>query len=113
MATRALRLIPASAAGWWSVGAATIMPVLFFIGSSLTNTLYQSVPSGDTILADIAARPALALSMLAGMLAGILALLAGFVAIFRDKEHAILVYLSSAVGVMTALFLVGEILFPH
>ncbi|MHA1288600.1 MAG: hypothetical protein ACTSPB_14440, partial [Candidatus Thorarchaeota archaeon] len=50
--------------GKWSVGFILAMFVLFVIGSSLTNTLYESVPAGGTIFADIISRPALAISML-------------------------------------------------
>ena len=113
MATTSGRLLPTTVSGWWSVGAAIVMPVLFVIGSSFRNTLYATVPSGETILADIAARPALALTMLAGMGAGLLALLAGLVSILRDKERSVLVYVSSAVGALLALYLVAELLFPH
>ena len=113
MAKSSLRIMPATTAGNWSVGAAIVMPLLFILGGSFTNSLYSSVPAGDTILADIAARPALALMMLAGMGAGILALIAGIVAIIRQKERAVLVYISSLIGVLLMLFLAGEILFPH
>lgn len=89
------------------------MPLLFVLGTSFTNSLYSSVPAGDTILADITARPALALTMLAGMGAGIMALIAGLIAIIRQNERAVLVYISSAIGALLVLFLVGEILFPH
>lgn len=113
MAAISWSILPATTAGRWSVGAAIVMPLLFMIGGSLANSMYGSVPAGDTILADISARPALALTMLAGMGAGILALIAGLVAIMRDKERAVLVYLASALGTLLVLFLAGEILFPH
>jgi hypothetical protein len=106
-------LIPKSQLGKWSLGLIIAMPLLLIIGSSLTNSIYESVPSGDTILADIAARPALALTMLAGMLAGILALITGIFAIARSKERAVLVYISSFMGALLLIFLSGEILFPH
>jgi hypothetical protein len=89
------------------------MFLLFFLGSSLTNSLYAAVPAGDTILADISSRPALALSMLAGMLTGILAFVTGLLAITRQKERSLLVYASSLVGASLLFFLAGEILFPH
>jgi hypothetical protein len=64
-------------------------------------------------LADIAARPALALTMLIGMVAGISAFIVGLLTIIRQKENAILVYISTAVGALLLLFLIGEIVFPH
>jgi hypothetical protein len=113
MAKNSWRIVPATTAGKWSVGAAIVMPCLFVIGASFTNSLYSAVPAGDTIAADIAARPALALTMLAGMGAGIVALVAGLVALIRQKERAVLVFISSSIGALLVLFLAGELLFPH
>ena len=98
--------------GRWSVGLIVAMPILFIIGTSFTNSLYKSVPAGDTILADIAVRPVLALSMLAGMVAGTSAFITGLLAIIK-KENALLVYISGIIGALLLLFLAGEILSPH
>ena len=62
---------------------------------------------------DIAARPALALTMLAGMLAGISAFITGLLAILRQKDNALLVYVSTVFGALLILFLMGEITSPH
>jgi Na+/melibiose symporter-like transporter len=113
MTKQPLKIIPKSALGKWSLGLIIAMPVLFTIGTSFTNSLYVSVPSGNTILADIAARPALALTMLAGMAAGASAFIVGLLAILRQKDHAILVYISTAIGALLLVFLAGEIVFPH
>jgi hypothetical protein len=75
--------------------------------------LYESVPAGDTLPADIVARPALALTMLAGMAAGMSAFITGFLAIIRKKENALLVYASTVIGALLIVFLAGEFLFPH
>ena len=89
------------------------MPILFIIGTSFTNSLYNSIPAGETILKDIAARPALALTMLAGMVAGISAFITGLLAILRKKENALLVYVATVIGALLVLFLTGEVMFPH
>ncbi|MFC2031223.1 hypothetical protein ACFLWA_10890 [Chloroflexota bacterium] len=107
------RITPRTTLGRWAVGLIVAMPILFVIGSSFTNSLYKSVPAGGTILADIAARPALALTMLAGMVAGISAFIVGFLAIVRQRENALLVYVSTVIGALLMLFLTGEIVFPH
>jgi hypothetical protein len=107
------RIMPKTILGKWSVGLIVAMPIFFIIGTSFTNSLYKSVPAGGTILADIAARPALALTMLAGMVAGISAFITGLLAIIRQKEYALLVYVSCSIGALLVLFLAGEILFPH
>ena len=105
--------MPKTNHGKWSVGLILAMFVLFVIGSSLTNSLYESVPAGGTILADIISRPVLALSMLAGFGTGISGFVTGLVAIISHKERAILVYVSTLVGAALTLFLIGEFLFPH
>jgi hypothetical protein len=58
-------------------------------------------------------RPALALTMLVGMAAGVSALITGLIAIIRQKERAILVYAATLVGAGFTLFLLAEVLFPH
>ncbi|MBN1152238.1 MAG: hypothetical protein JXA58_03420 [Dehalococcoidia bacterium] len=108
-----LRILPGSAVGWWSLGLIIAMPLLFFAGSSLTDSLYASVPSGRTILEDIQSRPALALTMLAGMVTGVAAFITGLLAIIRRRDTAILVYVSTAIGALFLGFLAGEIAFPH
>jgi hypothetical protein len=107
------RIVPKTKLGKWSVVLIVAMPILFVIGTSFTNSLYKSVPAGVTILADIAARPALALTMLTGMAAGISAFITGLLAIIRQKENALLVYISCLIGALLVLFLAAEILFPH
>ncbi len=89
------------------------MPLLFVVGASFRNTIYQAVPAGRTILADIGGRPVLALTMLAGMGAGIAGFITGLLVIVKRKERAILVYIATAVGALLVWFLVGELLFPH
>lgn len=112
MASQPWKFVPVTTLGKWSVGLIVAMPILFFIGSSFTNTLYASVPAGNSILEDMAARPVLALSMLAGMTAGIMAFVTGFVAIVR-KEKAILVYIAFFIGALLLVFLAGEFIYPH
>jgi len=105
--------MPKTFLGKWSLGLIIAMPLLFVIGTSFTNSLYKSVPAGDTILADIVSRPALALSMLAGFVSGISAFITGIIAIIKQKERALLVYLSTLMGAALILFIIGEISYPH
>jgi hypothetical protein len=78
--------MPTTILGKWSIRLIILMPLLFTIGTSFTNLFYKSTPAGETILADITSRPALALSMLAGMVSGIFAFITGLQAIIRQKE---------------------------
>lgn len=106
-------LMPKTKPGKWSLVLIVVMPMLFFVGMSFTNSLYRSIPAGRTILEDITKRPALALTMLSGMLAAILAFIVGLMAIIRHKERAILVFISTLIGMLYILFLAGEVFFPH
>ena len=105
--------MPKTKLGISSVGLIFGMFVLFLIGTSLTNTLYDSVPAGDTIFADIINRPVLALSMLTGFGAGISALVTGLISIINKKERAILVFVSTLIGAGVVVFLILEFAFPH
>ena len=113
MSERSWRLMPRTTPGTWTVGLIAVMPILFVIGSSMSSSLYESVPSGRTILADVTARPLLALTMIAGMVSGISALIVGLFAIIKQKENALLVYVSTLIGGLLILFLIGELAFPH
>jgi hypothetical protein len=107
------KLMPKTILGKWSLGLIIAMPLLFVIGMSFTDTLYESVPAGGTILRDIVSRPALALTMLAGMASGISAFITGLIAIIKQNDRAILVYAAMLVGAGFTLFLIGELVFPH
>ena len=113
MSERSWKVIPKNKLGRWSVGLIAVMPVLFGIGSSLSSSLYESVSAGRTILADIAARPLLALTMCAGMGCGISGFITGLAAIAKQKEKAILVYISTVIGGLLMLYLVVDLTFPH
>ena len=113
MAEQSWRFIPRTKPGGWSVGLIVVMPILFVIGTSLSGSLYETVPAGGTILADIAARPVLALTMLAGMAAGILGFITGLLAIVKQKEKALLVYASTVIGGLFILYLIAELAPPY
>lgn len=110
---RSWRFLPRTTLGLWAIGLLVAMPILFVIGLSLSTSVYESVPAGRNFLADVSARPWLALAMLAGMAAGISAFIVGLLAIFRQKENALLVYLSTAIGGLSTLLLIGQLAFPQ
>ena len=113
MKRRPWSFTPRTRLGWWAVALAIAMPILFVIGSSFAASLYESVPGGQDLLEDIAARPALALTMLAGMGAGISAFIAGLMSLIRHKDYAILVIAATLIGALPVLYLVGEVAFPQ
>jgi len=108
-----LKLLPKTSSGKWSLILIVAMPVFFFIGFSSKDWLYSSVSSGNTILQDIGMRPLLVFMMLFGMAAGTLAFFVGITAVIKQKERALLVYVSTLLGALVILFLSGEVIFPH
>jgi hypothetical protein len=105
--------MPKTTLGKWSLVLIIVMPILLLVGSSFADNLYASVPAGDTILKDISARPALALTMLAGFFCGIGAFITGLLTILKEKERAVLVIISTIIGALVIGFLILEIAFPH
>lgn len=113
MAERSWKLMPGTAPGKWAVGLIVGMPILFVLGSTLAQSLYAAIPSGSNLVEDIAARPFLALAMLAGMIAGISGFLTGLLAILKHKDHAILVYGAAVIGGLVTILLIGQLAFPE
>ena len=108
-----INFMPKTTLGKWSLGLIVVMPILFIVGISFTSSLYKSVSSGNTILEDIVKRPALALTMLAAFVSGILAFIMGGIAVIRQKEKSIFVFISTLIGFFVLLWCFAEILFPH
>lgn len=113
MTQQSSSIMPKTTLGKWSVWLIVAMLLMFFIGGSLSRSLYDLVPAGNSILEDFAGRPMLALSMLVGMLTGVAAFITGLLAVFRQKERSLLVYASSLIGAILLVMLVGELLLPH
>jgi hypothetical protein len=113
MKKRNWHILPVSNLGKWSFWLIVAMLLLFLIGMSLPGVLYKGVASGDTLLADIAARPALALSMLAGMICGTASFISGLLAFITKKDFTVLVFLSTLIGALLVVFLIGEVVSPH
>ncbi|QRN84242.1 hypothetical protein JR338_05755 [Chloroflexota bacterium] len=105
--------MPKTKLGKWSVWLIPVMFVLFYLGPSLSTTLYEGVSAGNTLFQDIGNRPLLALAMLAGFGAGVTAFVTGLVGILKQKERALLVYGSTIIGAALIVFLILEIAFPH
>jgi len=107
-----IQLVPKTTLGKWSIVLIVATPVFFYIGMSFIS-FYESIPAGKTIPHDIVARPGVALPMLAGFISGIAAFFVGIIGITREKDHSILIFLSTAVGFLVLLWCLAEILFPH
>ena len=105
--------MPKTKLGKWSVGLVVALFVLLAIVPTLDSTFYKGVEAGDTIFKDMTARPLIAFPMLLGMLSGIMAFVTGLIAIIKHKERAVLVYISTAIGALLLLFLIGDLFSPE
>jgi hypothetical protein len=65
MTKQPLRITPKTILGKWSIGLIFAMPILFIIVTSFTISVFKSIPPVESILLDMAVRPALAFMMLA------------------------------------------------
>ena len=104
--------MPKTKLGKWSLTLILAMFALFFIGPFLADFLYESVPAGDSLFEDIVSRPALAIAMLLGFSAGVLAFVTGLISIFKHQERAVLVFVSTLVGAAPTIYLIAEFLLP-
>jgi cation transport ATPase len=93
MAKQPWTIIPGTLPGTWSVWLITAMLILFIIGSSC--------PEGLTVFA---------LTMIAVMVTGISAFITGLLAFLRKKEKALLVLISTAIGMLLIWILIGAII---
>ncbi len=64
---------------------------------------------GDTFFSN----PILTVPILFAATSGIAAFITGLISIVRRKERSISVYVAVAFGLMTLVFVLGEIIFPH
>ncbi|MBI4093100.1 MAG: hypothetical protein HY420_04210 [Candidatus Kerfeldbacteria bacterium] len=101
--------MPKTILGKWSAWLALVFLGLIFIGPTLDATFYKSVTAGDTILEDLTLRPFLAIPMLLGVASAIAAFVTGLIAIIKHKERAILVYISTALGALLLVFVIGDL----
>ena len=88
-----MKILPETTLGKWSVGLSIAFIVL--IGMKIANHFHFPLPT-----------PAIAVL-------GIIGLLIGLLAVFGNKDRAILNILPLIVGVIILLWIAGEIIFPH
>lgn len=104
--------LPQSHFGKWSVFSLISMPLLFALGYKLL-AIYEGVPSGSSIPQDVLVRPGVAIPMLASFVAGVAAGVFGYLALYTQRDRALLVYLSTGIGTLVVVFIIMEIAFPH
>lgn len=114
MPNQKIHLLPKTSPGKWSLGMVVVMFLLLFaVGPFFANRVYKGVAAGETIPVDFITRPGLAISMSAGFAAGLAGMVIGLLAMIRHKERAMLVFVSTLVGLLLVVFLAGEFAGPH
>ena len=97
---------PNTALGKWSV-ILIVLSFIFFI------ILYSFIASGQRGGDTFFDRPTLAFPMLFAGISAACAFFTGITSIIRNRERAIFVYISTAIGFFVLFFFLAEILFPH
>ena len=88
-----MKILPKTTLGKWAVGLSIVFIVL--IGMKITGYIHFPLPT-------------FAIATL-----GIIGLIIGLLAVFRNKDRAILNFLPILVGVVILLWIAAEIIFPH
>ena len=102
-----MTILPKTCVGKWSVGliAAAVLLVLFFF--AMTGWFNQRGGAGffDNLL--------LTVPMLLAFGCGVAAFVTGMISFFRPRERALLVFLSTLIGLFVLWYGVAEVAFPH
>ena len=99
--------MPKTKLGKWSVGLVIAFFLLLATGMIVVSVFHQT--GGDTIFDNLW----ISISMLSAGASAIAATFTGIVSVWRQKERAILVFVSSLIGLLVLWFVLGEILVPH
>ena len=101
-----LHLLPVTRVGWWSVGLLAAFAAFLIVLFSL---IAAGERGGDEFFSNLW----LALPGLGAGLSGVLAGVTAAFAIVRRGERSVLVFLVLFVGLIVALFLLGEVVSDH
>ena len=99
-------ILPKSGPGKCSTGLLAAFVVLLAVFQLLVASGQRG---GETFFSNLA----LTIPMLIAGLCGAIAFFTGLIAVIRNKERSILVFLAILVGFFILLFSIGEFLFPH
>lgn len=98
--------MPKTILGKWSVG----LIIIFFLSFAALRLLVAlGQRGGETFFSN----PLLAITGIFMGISGISAFFTGIIGIIKSKERAVLVFLSTAIGLFVLIFCLGEILSPH
>jgi hypothetical protein len=97
---------PSTFLGNWSVRL-----IVFFLLCAIV--LYSLLASGQRGGDTFFSNPALAITMLVAAILAVSSFFTGIIGIIRNRERAIFVYISTAIGFFVLLWGLAEIIFPH
>ena len=97
---------PSTFLGNWSVRLIVFFLLCVIVLSSL---IASGQRGGDTFFSN----PALAITMLVAAILAVSSFVTGIIGIIRNRERAIFVYISTAIGFFVLLWGLAEIIFPH
>lgn len=98
--------MPKTKYGKWSVGLIlgfVLFLAIFFI------VVKMDYRGGDTFFSN----PLLAIPILISGICGVMSMITGVLALFKEKERSVFVYISILLGLFVSIFVLGEIITPH
>lgn len=98
--------MPKTLLGKWSV----YLILVFFV---LLTVFYLLVASGQRGGATFFSNLYLVIPMLCAGLSGVSAFITGIIGIFKYKEHSLIVFITTGIGLLILLYILAEITFPH
>ena len=101
-----INFAPKTRLGRFSVGLISAFFLLFILVQLL---IASGQRGGETFFDNLW----LSIPVLVEAICGILAFFTGIISIFRKKERAVFLFLSTLIGFLILLFIVGEILGPE
>lgn len=92
-------------------GKISVISGMVFVGAFIYMNIVVAFgqEGGDTLLDN----PLLALGGITLALSGISAFVSGIIATFKYKDKSLLVFVSTVMGLLVTLFLLGEVASPH
>lgn len=100
--------LPKTKLGKWAVW----LIIAFFIIVAFVNlfvTFYLGIHGGETFFD----APAISIPIAIAWLCGIGAFVLGLMSILKNREHSVLVYIVTIIGLLLVVFFIIEIGFPH
>lgn len=100
------KILPKTHLGKWSTGLFAVCIVFFVIFQILVASGQRG---GETFLDNIP----LSLNGLVFVISGISAFFTGIISIVKGKERSALAFISTIIGLLILIFVIGEFIFPH